>query len=181
MEKNEALKLLRTELDDIIEPFEYDDKYLETILNTAVLDYSRYRPVIKSGTISIKKGEKECFLPSDFMNQFKGFEKYPCLFFNNNKILINPVFKHDTKIDFLYYACNTLENISLTDMSLLMDFSIYKILTSNTNSISKIDTINVGRNLSLKTNNSISIQIANERLKHYITELTKNNIYGGWF
>lgn len=180
LQKEKILKQLRYELNDLIEPLQYDNDYLESVLNSAVLDYSQYRPLIKKGILSIKKGDSKSYLPNDFMKQKKGFELYDCLFFNKDFVLIYPVFDRNIEIEFVYYAFHTLDTVCRDDISFLYDFSIWKILTSNTDFTSKVNTINVGKNLGIKTDNSIYIQIANERLKHYITGLTKNNIFGSW-
>lgn len=180
MEKSKAVKILRREINDSHEPFKYTNEELESLIDTACMDYSNYRPLIKRAFINIKKGTDKYTMPEDFQKVISGFENYDYFDFIGRDLYTNIKPKYDFTINYTYYADQTIETIPFRDIVFIMDYCFWSISNSIVIKNSEIESLKIGNNLSVKTNCSRLNETAQKRFKHYNDNVVKSSMHGGW-
>ncbi|UED72150.1 hypothetical protein [Brevibacillus sp. HD3.3A] len=162
---------LRNEVGDKEEPYRFLDDDLLDLLNEAVGDYSKHRPRVQRGKITLLPDITEYQLPDDYQTWINGLTGYE-IFDRTLFLSVPPVGNFD--LTFTYLADHTLESIPDRDVSLLFDYSMWKLLDSIVQDGAEISGLKLGKGLDIKFDNFDQIStMAQQRQARYMKLVTK--------
>ncbi|WP_340701665.1 hypothetical protein [Brevibacillus borstelensis] len=148
--EQQLIKRLRNEFGDKEEPYRFSDDELLGLLHEAVADYSKYRPRKRRGMIAISTDSTEYQLPGDYQTWITGLEGYD-IFDRTLSFSTPPIGSFN--LTFTYLADQTLESIPDRDVSLLLDYSMWKLLDSVVREGAEISGLKLGKGLEIKFDN----------------------------
>ncbi|UED70689.1 hypothetical protein [Brevibacillus sp. HD3.3A] len=162
---------LRNEVGDKDLPYRFLDDDLLDLLNEAIGDYSRHRPRVQRGKITLLPDITEYQLPDDYQTWISGLTGYE-IFDRTLFLSVPPVGNFD--LTFTYLADHTLESITDRDVSLLFDYSMWKLLDNIVREGAEISGLKLGKGLEIKFDNFDQIsKEAERRLKRYTDSISK--------
>lgn len=188
MKEADFIKMLRGSVSDKTEPFVFAKEEIETYIKTAVGLYSKCKPTKKVGHIDVVPNVNEYSLPENYQTWITGLEGYCVL---NNKVLIwNSNLRF--KVNFVYYADRTFDEIPERDIPLILEYCQSEIIesivinttSSDVDNSENITAINLGKGLNITFEDTKTLEkelycIAKNKKEHFLSEI-KNTLTGGW-
>jgi hypothetical protein len=173
MQQTEMLKSLREEMKDNVEPYLNTDDELLSALKRAIADYSRYRPRKCRGYIEFVKGQTEYPLPEGYQTWISGLDDYEVL----DGILYTD--GSTGGVSFVYYASHTIESFPAGDITLLLDFVMWKQFEAMVQEGSEISALKLGKGLAIDFSNFGQLnKAADRRRESYLASIRQP--LGGW-
>lgn len=169
--EQQLIQRLRREIGDTEVPYRFTDEDLLSLLNEAIADYSKYQPCQRRGKLSLVPGTKEYQLPDDYQTWTKGLEGYDIL---GRALFLSSDPLSPSQITFDYLADHTLDTIPVREQSLLLDYSMWKLLDSIVTEGAEISGLKLGKGLDIKFANFDQIStMAKLRQERYMNLVSK--------
>lgn len=186
---NTLIESIRFTIGDNQEEYIFTDEQIEKYIQTAVLEYSKYKPTIRIAEIHTEPNINIYPLPEDYQTWIYGLQYYDIadkhLYINNN--LTSRVIKYR------YYADRKLFEVPQGDLQLIVDYCFYLMLNNillNKSSNKLVNTDNIsalklGRGFDLSFDNNQTLEKAiysfAESIKSNFYNALKNNVVGSWY
>lgn len=172
---NKFIEKLRDYIGDNKEPYLISNSKLNDYINSALYEYSRYRPIKRKAVIKANKP----YLPKDYITWISGLEDCCIL---ENTITTN------TDIELLYYAVRNIYEV--LNINLIMEYclseTIVDLITKDAKNIDEaVHSMELGQGLKItfeESENKVNklYAIAKDYKKHFY-EVVKNKKHGGWY
>lgn len=180
---------LRITIGDNKEEHLFSDEQLKCYIQTAVFEYSKYKPTIRIAEICTEPNVNIYSLPEDYQTWIYGLQYYDIvdkhLYINNN--LTRKVIRYK------YYADRQFFEVPQSDLQLIADYCFYLIIndiisnksTDNFKNNDNISALKLGRGLDLSFDNNQTLEkelysIAESKKNNFYNAL-KNNVIGSWY
>lgn len=189
IEFNNLIESIRFAIGDNQTKYIFTDEQIKQYIQTAVLEYSKYKPTIRTAEIRTEPNVNIYPLPEDYQTWIYGLQYYDIvdkhLYINNN--LTRKVIRYK------YYADRQLFEVPQSDLQLIADYCFYLIIndiisnksTDNFKSNDNISALKLGRGLDLSFDNNQTLEkelysIAESKKNNFYNAL-KNNVIGSWY
>ncbi|MDO3680632.1 hypothetical protein [Paenibacillus ehimensis] len=171
MDQMALLTALRAEIGDKEEPYRYDDEELLEFVQSAIYDYSQYRPRRRRGTLSFQPGVLEYTLPADFQTWVAGLEGYEVL---ENIVYLESSPAASYSVTFIYLGNHDIASMPEGALSLVLDFCTWKLFSDAVREGSEISELKLGKGLDIKFDNFDQInELADKRRNSYLAAVQK--------
>ncbi|MBU7314057.1 hypothetical protein [Paenibacillus oleatilyticus] len=171
MDQTALLTALRAEIGDKEQPYRYNDKELLEFVQSAVYDYSQYRPRRRRGILNIQPEVLEYTLPADFQTWVVGLEAYEVL---DNILYLNSSPVASYSVAYTYLGNHDIASMPEGALSLILDFCTWKLFSDAVREGSEISELKLGKGLDIKFDNFDQInELADKRRNSYLAAVTK--------
>ncbi|MDR6883027.1 hypothetical protein [Bacillus sp. 3255] len=171
MDQTTLLIALRTEINDLEEPYRYEDWALLDFVQSAVSDYSRYRPRHRRGSITLLPNMSEYKLPEDYQTWIKGLEDYEIL---DDILYLDFPPLGPLVVPFTYLGDHDIASLPNAATSLILDYCMWKMLSDVVREGSEISELKLGKGLDIKFDNFDQItELAETRRCSYLASVQK--------
>lgn len=165
MDQAKLIRKLRGEIGDNQEPYKIPPEQINDLIEGAVEDYSRYRPLKKKGKITLEQGKTEYPLPDDCQTWLSGLEGCEVI---SNVLYLATAPLGIREIPVTYLADHKVETVPNRDSGLIIDNCMWKLLSDIVREGAEISGLKLGKGLEIKFDNFKEItEIAAQRLKNY--------------
>lgn len=189
IEFNNLIESIRFAIGDNQTKYIFTDEQIKQYIQTAVLEYSKYKPTIRTAEIRTEPNVNIYPLPEDYQTWIYGLQYYDIvdkhLYISNN--LTRKVIRYK------YYADRRLFEVPQSDLQLIADYCFYLIINDtlsnksiiNFNNNDNISALKLGRGIDLSFDNTQNLQkelysIAESKKNNFYNAL-KNNVIGSWY
>jgi hypothetical protein len=176
MAEADLIGKLRKEIGDEVEPYKFSPEYLESLIQDAVGDYSRYRPRKRKGTVNLTPGVTEFPLPADYQTWLTGLDGYEVL---DKTIYLDSAPTSAVGVSFTYLADHTAETVPDRDTPILLDYCMWRLLSDIIREGAEISGLKLGKGLEIEFDNFNQVEkLAAKRLENYHRSVKK--VMGGY-
>ncbi len=163
------IKEFREYSKDNQEPYFFTEKEIQSNVQTALKLYSRKKPILREGNITILKGQKIYPLPEDYQTWYKGLEKYAIV---GNCIVLKNSFCGT--ISFLYYADRMITEIPEKERYLFYNYCLGEMMYKKVIHITE-DTIAEGIVKEMKLGRGLDLTFEeNKNAKEILLDYVQN-------
>lgn len=147
----------------------YSDDEIHAMIDTAVMAYSRARPIKRRWIKPV--GMVEAKLPADYQEWVSGLE--------GCEIIGNTVYCLPWQMSVVYLANRTAEEVPLSDLQIIADYCFCTALEKAVSDSGDISSLKLGKGLQLSFANITEVrQLATDTRNQVMSSL--NSIKGAW-